>query len=164
MEVIGGNPPDGFGCGDTWHVPDAQGVHIDIKCFQMRMFSVLSSLAHLGVRFDRCGKWLEVEITAKGPFHHLTALMWACKQNEPVLVKTLLDAGANKNHVNKFNETAAHHAAAMGSLNCLKLLQQYSANFNLTNNAGQTPYDKAVQQKQKEIIKWFTENKGKIQF
>ena len=150
--------------GANWQIPDAQGVHIDVKCFQMRIFGVLRALASLGVRFDRCGKWLEVEISKRGPDYHLTALMWACKYGEPVLVKTLLDSGANKNHVNKFNETAAHHAAALGSLDCLKLLQQYSANFSLKNNAGQTPYDKAVQQKQKAIIKWFTDNKDKIAF
>jgi len=132
--------------GASWHVPDDKGVPLEVKCFQLRLFDVLSALAHLGVRFDRCSNLLNVEITQKGPYYHLTALMWSCKCKKPMMTKTLLECGANNNYVNRFNETAAHHAAAMGALDCLRLLRQFAANFSITNSAGETPYDKAVQQ------------------
>ena len=122
------------------------------RCFSSKKWNVLSSLANLGLRFHRISdpKLLEIEDDNK-----LTALMWASKYNYPKLIKTLLDSGVFINHTNKLNETAAHHAAAMGNLDCLKVLKGYNANFALANNANQTPKDKAIQQNRKNVIKWF---------
>eukprot|EP01084_Bolivina_argentea_P059154 107982_1 len=134
------------------NIPDAHGVHVVIQCFKKRIFNVLSSLAELGCVFDAIGvsEYLEIESDDK-----LTPLMWACKHNYPQLVKTLLDSGADVNYRNKLDETAAHHAAAMGSLDSLNLLHNFGANMFLTNGAAQTPKDKAIEQHHKLIVEWF---------
>ena len=138
------------------NIPDENNVNIIQQCFNNCIFGVLSSLANLGLRFDSTRCNLEIEITKKDDIDDkLTALMWASKYNYPRLVKTLLDSGANPNYTNKLHETAAHHAAAMGSLECIKLLSQYNANLQLANGANQTPRDKAIQQNRKNVIQWF---------
>eukprot|EP01083_Nonionella_stella_P190447 705371_1 len=140
------------------NIPDEHGVHVVIQCFKKRIFNVLSSLAELGCVFGAIGvsQYLEIEIEQKDHIDDkLTPLMWACKHNDPQLVKTLLDSGANANYRNKLDETAAHHAAAMGSLDSLNLLHNFGANMFLTNGAAQTPKDKAIEQHHKFIVEWF---------
>jgi len=145
------------------NIVDENGEHIVTQCFRSCNFACLQRLADLGCRFDnehvRKYDLIETEIHNKHDLKNdkLTALMFACKYNQPRLVKTLLDSGASPNHRNRLDETAAHHAAAMGNLECLKILFAHRANLSLGNGLNQTPRDKAIQQRHRYIVEWLDE-------
>ena len=130
-------------------------------CANFCLFVNDRSLSDLGCRFDGCGKYLEVELRKQGDVDDkLTVLMWAAKYDYPRFLKTLIASGAKINHENRLGETAAHHAASLGNLECLKILHSYKANFKLRNALGQSPLDKAYEQKQGHVVEWLTKMNG----
>ena len=113
-----------------------------------------------------------------------TPLIWAAQEGHAEIVDLLLDAGANVDFADcegftplkqavseclilrgadvshRCNSdggcTVLHTAAAYGLIHCIRLLLLYGADPKATNDAGQTPYDLAIECKEPEAAALLT--------
>ena len=67
-----------------------------------------------------------------------TALILASKKGHAAIVRALLDAGADVNHVNSKGNTALMRASRNGHVTIVEMLLAARANVNTVNNNGQT--------------------------
>jgi hypothetical protein len=71
----------------------------------------------------------------------MSALMVACRNDQPNLVKLLLDAGANISLSDELGNTALHWAHSNKAVECIELLMQGGADPTLVNSAGEQAQD-----------------------
>ncbi len=76
---------------------------------------------------------------------HSTALITAVKNQNPFLVKMLLEKGADANYADKQGLTPLHHAAASGHQEIVRLLVESSADLNRRDVFGFNAYYHANQ-------------------
>jgi hypothetical protein len=81
------------------------------------------------------------------------ALRTAIQQEDPVLLKFLLDAGANPNASKSWGSTPLHYAAHLGQVECAKLLLQAGARPDAKDEKGETPAQWAAYYGNKELAK-----------
>lgn len=72
------------------------------------------------------------------PKKNLTALMWACRNNDDQLIDKLFEKGADPNIRGKNGETALFIAAEHGFNEPVNKLLYYGANPNIVNKDGET--------------------------
>lgn len=72
-----------------------------------------------------------------------TALHRAAMYNRTNVANRLLEAGANVNKQNQFNDTPLHFAAQGNSTEVGRLLLHKGADITLTNKNNETPLDQA---------------------
>jgi hypothetical protein len=81
------------------------------------------------------------------------ALRTAILQEDPTLLKFLLDAGADANASKSWGSTPLHCAAHLGQIECAKLLLQAGARPDSVDEKGETPVQWAVEYRHKELAK-----------
>jgi hypothetical protein len=85
------------------------------------------------------------------------ALRTAVLQQDPVLLKFLLEVGADPNARKSWGSTPLHRAADLGQLECAKLLLQAGAKPDAVDDKGETPAQWAAQYGCKELAKLLEE-------
>ncbi len=78
------------------------------------------------------------DVNAKTFYFGETALMLAAEKDAPVILKAILDAGANVNAKNNVGETTLMYAAKKGNIELVQVLLNKSANVNAKDNNGWT--------------------------
>ena len=127
------------------------------QCLSKSFFRQLATLAKYGYDFGNEKERCKNVINKEDYDMEIPALFWACQENEGHLVEQLIRCGCNADYKNRYEETAAHHAAMYGSLTCLKLLWNTKAHLNHVDNLGNTPFDKAKEYKHKECAELLSE-------
>uniref|UniRef100_A0A182ZVU8 Uncharacterized protein n=1 Tax=Biomphalaria glabrata TaxID=6526 RepID=A0A182ZVU8_BIOGL len=90
-----------------------------------------------------------------------TALIASVKsRHRKMVLKYLLDMGADANRKNNNGLTALHIAAAKNKFDCAETLLKYGADVNLKCNAGRTPLHYAVQNER--LVKLFLEYQANV--
>jgi ankyrin repeat protein len=84
---------------------------------------------------------VDYELKKKGN----TALTNACINGLDDLVELLIQLSANIDHRTAFNSTGLHCAAGRGHEGCVRRLLSAKASVGVTNNAGKTALDKALE-------------------
>jgi ankyrin repeat protein len=121
---------------------EERGAHIDLR---------------MAARFDRIDlvrKLLLVpgiDKNAIGTDDYEGSVCLAVLNNNPEILKLLLDAGADARAVNAGLETPLHQAATAGNLECARLLLDHSADPDATNLAGQTPLKLAIDAEHEQL-------------
>jgi ankyrin repeat protein len=82
-----------------------------------------------------------------------TPLLLATDEISPEVVKLLIDAGANVNAQNGFGHTALHLAAKYNNIQIINMLLDAGANRDIQNVWDATPYDLAISEEIKTILK-----------
>ncbi|XP_073976950.1 acyl-CoA-binding domain-containing protein 6-like [Rhodnius prolixus] len=83
----------------------------------------------------------------------LGLLHWAADRGNRDMVKCLLELGADINLKDSTGQTALHYACACGHKEVVEFLLQYSADVNVACNDGFLPFDIAVDDEIRNIIK-----------
>lgn len=71
--------------------------------------------------------------------------MSVCYENLDILQYIILRGQSDLNSRDDFGRTALHYACSVGFDQGIQLLVQHGANYNIANNAGETPLIKACQ-------------------
>lgn len=71
--------------------------------------------------------------------------MSVCYENLDILKYIILKGQSDLNSRDSFGRTALHYACSVGFVEGIRLLIQNGANYNIANNAGETPLIKACQ-------------------
>lgn len=89
-----------------------------------------------------------------GDRQHGTSLMRACDSRQTLMVRLLVEKGANRTLQDVFGRTALHSATVNGALEALQYLLDIGSNMdiNLQANDGITPLHDAVGSAQVEIV------------
>jgi hypothetical protein len=85
------------------------------------------------------------------------ALRTAIQQEDPALLRFLLDAGADANVSKSWGSTPLHRAAHLGQLECAKLLVEAGAKPDPLDEKGETPAQWAAEYGHKELAKLLQE-------
>lgn len=78
---------------------------------------------------------------------HMTLLHYAALMGEPVLAKSIIDAGASVDLPQQDGSTALHNAVSAKSAEVVDVLLKGSASFTAKNRRGETPFTKAIYSK-----------------
>ncbi len=84
-----------------------------------------------------------------------TSLMAATYKNREILVKYLLDFGADPNIADANGTTPIHYAVIMQNINIIKLLVKADADFTLKDGSGKTAKEYAEMSQNETIIELF---------
>jgi ankyrin repeat protein len=79
-------------------------------------------------------------------------------------VIALLDARADYDAMNIFENTPVHNAAQYNKADCILTLLNAGANFNIKNRKGQKALDLANYENQQLILRWIKNNELQISF
>jgi uncharacterized protein len=101
-------------------------------------------------------------INARDPDTGDTALHIATKRSDAAWMRYLLDNGANASSRDGSGDTATTLAAARGHREGLTVLLAYRADINATNENGETPLIKAVQNRQEAIVRQLLDAGAKV--
>jgi uncharacterized protein len=101
-------------------------------------------------------------INARDPDTGDTALHIATKRSDGAWMRYLLDNGANASSRDGSGETATTLAAARGYRDGVMVLLAYHADINATNENGETPLIKAVQNRQEAIVRQLIDAGAKL--
>ncbi len=82
----------------------------------------------------------------------------AAYNNQPDILKYLIESGADVSVASGSGSTPLHGAAYYGFLECVKLLVESGADVNIANRGGYTPIKSAVAGNDVEIIKFLVKN------
>jgi ankyrin repeat protein len=93
-----------------------------------------------------------------------TALMFAAHDGHANIVRMLIDADANVNHINNTGTTALMLAAHAGHANIVRMLIEAKANVNRTNNSGSTALLAATYGNQLECARELIAGKANINY
>jgi len=85
----------------------------------------------------------------------LSPLHAAAMECDATTLFTLLESGEDVNQINRCGSSAVHIAAWFGSLPCMRHLINFSADLNLRNRAGDTPYSLARLRGHKDMLDFF---------
>eukprot|EP00743_Colponemidia_sp_Colp-15_P012445 GILK01014168.1.p1 GENE.GILK01014168.1~~GILK01014168.1.p1 ORF type:complete len:756 (-),score=147.99 GILK01014168.1:51-2318(-) len=106
-------------------------------------------------------QWLldhDAEVNARERNYGATALLFASSRGQTEVVHVLLRARAKVDLIHELaGQTALMVAAKKGYLDCVKLLLENGANVDLTDKQGRSAFQIAADNKQNEIVKYFTE-------
>lgn len=89
--------------------------------------------------------------------YHETPLEGAIKTNDHGMVKTLLEGGADPNHVGDIDQTPLRLAIASKNTEIVKILLEGGADPNAPDRKGQTSLHAAVQKGDKELVQLLVE-------
>lgn len=81
-----------------------------------------------------------------------TALITACENDQPEIVKALLAAGAKPDHPDVYGRTALYAAAEVGATECVRALIVAKADLNKAAKTGSTPLSIAAVNGHKDIV------------
>lgn len=76
--------------------------------------------------------------------------------DNPILLQYLIENGADVQRTNERGRTALHKACQYDNLDAIKLLHEKGGNINQGDIDGETPFQMAIRNKNKKIIKWMT--------
>lgn len=82
----------------------------------------------------------------------LTALHYACIDDNPQLVRHLLQAGANVNAVDNEGWSVLHATASCGHVEVAEILLQFGADSSLVNADGELPIDLADDKRMQQLL------------
>ena len=93
------------------------------------------------ILIDTCSKQFIVPTGWNGQ----TPLHRACLTGDKDLVRYLLDAGADPNIVNNFNETSVHYASKRGIPSLVHLMVKFGGKLDARDQRGRTPLHNAAE-------------------
>lgn len=153
---------------------------------KMRNFENVKFFVNSGANLNSIDKWnrsaLMFAISAKNNFQSIkylvaskcdiklknvansNALMLACQQKDFDSVKLLIEKGSDLNDVNLKGNSALHIAIHSRNSQIVNLLIDSGADVYQRNLQGETPFFVAVRNRIFSDVKFFVENKSKIDF
>ncbi len=94
------------------------------------------------------------DLTMRDPKFGATALIHACANNRPNMVKILIErGGSNIDEVDNNGETCLMAASKKGHIDVIKILLQFGANQSIVGNLNKTAYDYAVESGNTEVAR-----------
>lgn len=89
-------------------------------------------------------KFLNREMVNRADEDSWTPLFWAVQQENIPIIRLLLNAGADSNHMDNTGRTPLFDPCGDGNEKVFDLLMHYGASVNVTDNQGTTPLELAV--------------------
>ena len=77
-------------------------------------------------------------------------------EDDPEMVRILVEAGANADAKNMFGDPGLHRAILKGDSEMVRILVEAGANVNITNAFGDSALSRAVHEGNKEILQILT--------
>lgn len=122
--------------------------NIDIMTELMHNFcaignlDIVKSLINIGMDINKRNK------------NGISALMYACKENQMDIVKYLLSLDVNVNDVDSNQNSAFMYAIKTGNIDIIKELIDHNANINAKNKNGETPLILSIKDKNIKVMKY----------
>lgn len=86
------------------------------------------------------------DLTLKDPQNGATALIYACVNNRPNMVRILIErGGVDINEVDNNGETCLIGASRKGNIEVIKILLEFNANTSIVGNLNKSAFDYAVE-------------------
>ena len=90
----------------------------------------------------------------------MSALHFACRENNLKMVKLLIEASVPVNGADDRGKTPLHKAVCCGDLNIVYFLLEKGANVNQADHDGITPLDLASEEKRFDLIRILEKHKS----